>query len=522
MQNKIFPWLKKHERILWAAVMALLPPLVCLVTCLLERRMPFDAYLPASEWNDELIYYKMVEGIVKFGYPQGYFGFNESHSALFSFAAWSPVLVWPWVLWGLIFGWHMYSPFVCNIVLLSLAMFLFVWLVHPTGRQKGILAVLFVAFPPFSRYMLSGMPEVICFAMVIVTLALIISYIEKERKRKLALLFVLTMIMTLMRPYLIVFMLFPMYFLQKKGKWAGLLGDLAILGGTAAGYAMIKTYFSAEYFTPLFRTEFIDAFRDEGLLAGIQNLIYQLLTESKEYFAILLEGFISGMAAGAYFASFWLVLLLLIIQALKSIHKKEKKQILLYGGLALCFFAMWIALLLMYKPFEGSKHLITFVVAGIFMISLMETRFYKKMILTAAVFFYLYSVFGETHPYDYQIPYVNEELKETVDYWQQVFLEEMTLQRETVPNYDNVVIWTLFDYDQADGTQYMTRWQYLYGLPEGYGISCCAPSYVMGHFEEIQSKYLVVLPGGEIEAFLAGKGIIPLAEDHNIVLYRLR
>lgn len=522
MRNKIFPWMKKHERILWAAVMALLPPLVCLITCLLERRMPFDSYLPASEWNDELIYYKMVEGMVKFGYPQGYFGFNESHSALFSFAAWSPVLVWPWVLWGLIFGWHMYSPFACNIVLLSLAMFLFVWLVHPTGRQKGILTVLFVTFSPFSRYMLSCMPEVICFAMVIVTLALIISYMEKEMIQKLALLFVLTMVMTLMRPYLIVFMLFPLYFLLKKGKWAGLLGDLVILGVTATGYAMIKKYFSAEYFTPLFRTEFIDTFRYAGLWGGIKNFVYQLTNESKGYFAILIEGFRSGMAAGAYFASFWLMLLLLLIQTIKSIRKKEKKQTLLYGGLALCFWAMWIALLLMYKPFEGSKHLITFVVAGIFAISLMETRFFKKMILTAAVFFYLYSIFGESHPYDYQIPYVNEELKETVDYWQQVFSEEMTLQRETVPNYDNVVIWTLFDYDQTDGTQNMTRWQYLYGLPEGYGISCCDPSYVTMRFEEIQSKYLVVLPGGKVEAFMAEKGIAPLAKDDNLILYRLR
>lgn len=522
MQNKIFPWMKKHERILWAAVMALLPPLVCLCTCLLEGWTPFDAYLPASEWNDELIYYKMVEGMVNFGYPQGYFGFNESHSALFSFAAWSPVLVWPWVLWGLIFGWHMYSPFVCNIVLLSLAMLLFTWLVHPTGRQKGILAVLFVAFPPFSRYMLSGMPEVICFAMVIVVLALSISYLEKEMKRKLVLLFALTMVMTLMRPYLIVFMLFPLYFLLKKGKWAGLLGGLAVLGVTAAGYAMIKKYCSAEYFTPLFRTEFVDAFRYAGLWGGIKNFIYQLLYKGKEYFAMLIEGFISGLAAGAYFGGFWLVLLLLLMQTVKSLRKKEKKQLLLYGYLVLCFVAMWAALLLMYKPVEGSKHLVTFIVVGIFAVSLMETRFYKKMIVTAAVFVYLYTMLGEAHPYDYQIPYKDAELEESLACWQQIFHEEMSLQKENTPNFDNVVIWTLYDYNLEDGTQNMTPWQYLYGLPEGFGINCCYPDYVTEHFEEVQSKYLVVLPGGEVEAFMTEKGIEPLAERDNVILYRLR
>ena len=522
MQNKIFPWMKKHERILWAMVMALLPPLVCLVTCILEGRMPADAYLPASEWNDELIYYKMVEGIVDYGYPRGYFGFNESHSALFSFAAWSPVLVWPWILWGLIFGWNLYSPFVCNVVLLSLAMFLFVWLVHPTGKQKGILAVLFAAFPPFTRYMLSGMPEVICFVMVIAALALIISYMEEELKSRLVFLFILTALMTLMRPYLIVFMVFPLYFLIKKGKWAGLLGDLGILAVTAGSYAMIKKYFSAEYFTPLFRTEFIDAFRDTGLWGGIKNILYQLIYKSKEYFAMLIEGFRSGLAAGAYFAGFWLVLLILLVQTAVSFRKKEKNRTLLYGGLALCFLAMWAALLLMYKPYEGSKHLVTFIVAGIFAISLMETRFYKKMIVTAAVFVYLYSVLGQAHPYDYQIPYKSGELEESVAYWQRVFHEEMSLQKEDSPNYDNVVIWTLYDYDRADGTQNMTPWQYLYGLPEGFGISCCYSEYVTEHLEEIQSKYLIVLPGGSVEALLQEKGIVPLAERDNVILYRLR
>ncbi len=522
MRNKVFLRIKEHERLLWALVMALLPPVVCLMTCLFQGRTPADAYLPASEWNDELIYYKMVEGVVKFGYPQGYFGFNESHSVFLSFAAWSPLLVWPWVLWGLLFGWNLYSPFICNTLLLSLAVFLFVWLVRPTRRQKGILAVLFVAFTPFSRYMLSGMPEIICFSMVIVALALGISYLEKERGLTLAALFILTVLMTLMRPYLIVFMLLPLYCLAKKYKWRGIAVDLVIVAVTAAGYAVIKKYFSAEYFLPLFKTEFVDAFRYSGIWGGIKNLVYQLLVKSKEYFSILAEGWISGLAAGAYFAGFWLIFLLLLIQTVKSIRKKERKQVCFYGWLALCFLAIWAALLLMYKPFEGSKHLITFIAAGIFAISLMETRFYKKMIVTAAVFVYLYAILGQVHPYDYQIPYREPELVEAAASWQKIFCDEMELQREHTPDFDNVLIWTLYDYDTEDGSQNMTPWQYLYGLPAGFGINCCYPDYVTGHFEELQSRYLVVIPGGGVEEFMTERGIEPLAEQDDMLLYRLR
>ena len=67
--------------------MALLPLLCALAACALEGRSLLEVYLPASEWNDELFYYKQVEGILAHGYPYGYFGFNESHALQLSFAA---------------------------------------------------------------------------------------------------------------------------------------------------------------------------------------------------------------------------------------------------------------------------------------------------------------------------------------------------------------------------------------------------------------------------------------------------
>ena len=127
-----------------------------------------EVYLPNGEWNDELFYFKQVEGMVKYGYPYGYFGFNESHALKLSFAAWSPVLVFPWILWGKLLGWTLLSPVYCNIFLMMLSMFLFVILVKPSNRQLGILTILFSVFRPFTRYMLSGMPEVICFSLLIV------------------------------------------------------------------------------------------------------------------------------------------------------------------------------------------------------------------------------------------------------------------------------------------------------------------------------------------------------------------
>ena len=172
--EKFCDWWKQDKRyrtLVQSVLLGLLPVVCCLVYCAMQGRSIGEVYLPGSEWNDELFYYKQVESIVQFGYPQGYYGFNESHALKLSFAAWSPVLVFPWIIWGLLFGWNLMSPVICNILLMTLACVLFVWLVRPSWKQQGILTLLFCLYTPFVRYMLSVMPEVICFSILIIFIA---------------------------------------------------------------------------------------------------------------------------------------------------------------------------------------------------------------------------------------------------------------------------------------------------------------------------------------------------------------
>ena len=111
-------WWKTDKRYIFLGkilFMALLPILCCVVRCAIDGKNIFQVWLPGCQWNDELFYFKQVEAILQHGFPQGYYGFNESHALKLSFAAWSPVLAMPWVLWGAIFGWNLMSPILCNI-----------------------------------------------------------------------------------------------------------------------------------------------------------------------------------------------------------------------------------------------------------------------------------------------------------------------------------------------------------------------------------------------------------------------
>lgn len=563
--KKFADWWKRDSRnrtMIKAVLLGALPVLCCLVYCAMQGKAIGQVYLPESEWNDELFYYKQVEGIVRFGYPQGYFGFNESHALKLSFAAWSPVLVFPWILWGLLFGWNLLSPIICNILLMTLCCFLFVWLAKPSWKQLGVLGLLFCLYTPFVRYMLSTMPEVICFSMLILFYGLAMNYLEKEKTYKLILLFVLAGVMTLMRPYLALFLLLPAFFWVRRSGWKGALGSGAVLAAVLGVYACIKHYFGADYFAPLFFTDWVEAFFDQGLFGGIHYTLSKLYYMGKDFLNHTVQGFRTGLASGAFFAGYLVMLCVLLWQAVSDWRKLRREKTRLSGGtdgdksvqrperhgceneerlreiynrlvveahFAFSFAAMLFALLLMYKLTEGSKHLLTFMAVGIFVIAMMETRFYKKAILMGVTFAYFYSYMA-VEPYDYQVPFVREERQVQLEAWRDIFEGHMSLEMEDTPNFENVVIWVFSDaaaQEGADGQDASgalltqnTAWQVLYALPEGWGISCCMRDYVIANLDSLESRYLFTVSGGEIDALCAQAGYEELGRDEEVVFYR--
>ncbi|MCM1541499.1 MAG: hypothetical protein NC121_09565 [Blautia sp.] len=539
-------WWKQDKRYLTmakAVLLALLPVVCCLVYCAMQGKSLGEVYLPCSEWNDELFYYKQVEGIVHYGYPQGYFGFNESHALKLSFAAWSPVLVLPWVIWGVLFGWNMMSPVICNILLMTLACFLFVWLVKPGWKQVGVTALLFCLYTPFVRYMLSVMPEVICFSLLIIFYSLAVNYQNRERGYKLAILFALSGILTLMRPYMLLFMLLPAYFWIRKSKWKGFAGSAAVFAVVLAAYAAVKHYLGAEYFAPLFFTDWVEAFFEQGLFEGIRFTLGKLRYMASSFKGHTVQGIRTGLASGAFFAGYLVMLLVMSGQSVKDMYllwrmKRQqgsendtekmraaeytgslKKQLTIEVHFVFSLVAMLFALLLMYKLTEGSKHLLTFMAAGVFLIGMMETRFFKKAVMMGAAFAYLYSYMA-ADPYDYQVPFAEEQRMAQVEEWQENMKGVLTLDREASPGYENSVIWVIWDQDVESDAYVYLKWQFLYALPEGFGISCCDNEYVLEHFGELQSRYIATLAGGEVDARCREAGYAELSRDENMALYQ--
>ena len=124
--------------------------------------------------------------------------------------------------------------------------------------------------------------------------------------------------------------------------------------------------------------------------------------------------------------------------------------------------------------------------------------------------------------YDYQNRFSSEELVAEIERTGADFHEKLALDLEDVPNYDNDVIWMTYDYHAETGDQIITNYQILYGIPGGFGISCCYPDFIIENFDSLQSKYICVPVGGEVDEICKKHELEVITQGMNAICYQLR
>ena len=305
----------------------------------------------------------------------------------------------------------------------------------------------------------------------------------------------------------------------------GALGSALVLAVTLGIYACINHYFSAEYFAPLFFTDWFEAFFEQGFLEGLCYTLDKFQGAGEEFIAFIKQGIRVGTSTGTVFAGYVVCLCVLLVQGIEEwaasrrLGRKEAGSLTaIEVHLGLSFLIMLPALFLMYKLIEGSRHLLTFMAAAIFVIPLARSKFPVKELCVGAAFAFLY-IFRAVSPYDYQVPFAEEERQASMEEWQDVFSESLVVDSENIPNYENVIVWVY--HDIVDGDSVHTTWQLLYALPKGFGISCCMREYVTENIGSLKSRYLIGPAGGAIEAQCEEAGYELLYSDGKTILYEI-
>ena len=226
MKIKEFFKVKKNKSLFVKCLIALLFPFVlCLIYFLVRGIRPFDIYVPASKNNDSLYYYKLVESVRYNLIPRGYFGFNESHAANLTFAAWSPLMLLPWAAFSLIFGWGFKSAVFINILLFAISFAVFVFLTDLEIEKYLNITILYAFFPSFFIHLMCILPEAFIagLALIFLGLAYRIS-LDKNKSKKgenisFIFLILISAFLTLLRPYMVVFFIVPVVLAFKKKKY---------------------------------------------------------------------------------------------------------------------------------------------------------------------------------------------------------------------------------------------------------------------------------------------------------------
>lgn len=518
-QNLIMKIKTRKVLILQVLLFGMFPLICALIYCLKDGHLIGETYLPMSYWNDELMYYKQVESIVFGGLAKGWFGFNEAHGAVFPFAAWSPVILIPWCIWGSIFGWSLTTPIYFNIVCSMLSMGAFACLVKPDKKQSAWILGLMAAFVPYTRYMLSGMPETLCMSLGILFVGLSISYIREEKLWKINCLFGIAAFLMLSRPYLGLLLLLPLWFMWKRFSYKGGLIGLAIIGVTTIGYGLVAKTCNSPYIEPIVETEWLSIFKTDGFIQGIQYIVSTLVYKFSYLFDFFLKRAVKyGLISGALYAMVGILAVFLLVKIFCAWKKKrDDDYIICYLHLFISIVGMVLALFLFYRMGEGAKHLMIFIVMGLLLLTVMKKDAWAMKLLAMLLCIYFF-VIKAIAPYDWQVPFDDSKmLVEATSLSEQ--LQNNLILEETEDKYKNTVIWLASDVIKEESIP--ATWGLLYMVPEGFGLNFCTQAYVMENFEQLQSRYIALLPDGDVEARVMESGASLIAETDRMKVYQI-
>ena len=506
-----------------AACAFVFPWLLCIFYCALRGTSFFGLYTPAATNNDCLFYYKLVEGITSFGLPKGYFGFNESHAPSGTLAAWSPVIYLPWVIWGKIFGWKFASVIVSNLFYLSATLCGSVLMIRPKWKNLGIFFAMLLCFPGIPIHLLNALPETVIACFMILFFACALRAVQESESKNLAyiiVMFACGVLLTWMRPYMVVLLFLPGFLLRKK-KAAAILTTVLTAALALGGNFFLGHYFTCEYFEPLYDTTAIKMALSGKIIDAARyakNTVGWVLPGIFDYIG---RAFGMGLTAGTQYVVALFSMAALFILGLSNRtgkYGKEKAVNLTFAGTV---FLLFVAIVLfLQKANEGGRHFWVFAVAGIFLLCFNEWGL--KSIIENGILLLMLVIFllrGSLVPTDYDIPASNPKLAEEVANWESVF-EKKGVKVSDTAGYENTLIWVLTD--MKDGESTVTAFGELFALPKGMGINCCLHDYTVSNIDSLKCAYLATVSGGEIDKLCAERNFEEIGRSADVVIYRTK
>lgn len=477
---------------------ASMPLILCCIYCAIQSHLITDIYLPWGHWNDEAIYYKQVEAMIKYGIPQGYFGYSETTAKCLTFGPWSVFLLIPYAIIGKVIGWNYFTPIICNLFFVETAHLCLTQMVYHEKWTRINYSLFILGSPLLIRYTLSGLPEALCFSEII----LFYVCFEKMRemgKRYLCFILLILFYLTLCRPYFMVLILLPIakicsFSYTKKRKILIIIILIGYALFTESLYFINAYYLCAPYFTSIINTSFLNAFQ-KSVISGLLMLFH---TVTGGIGNVVTE-VINGNMNCTYVLT---VFLLLCIMAIRS---KEIKSRLFFYITIWEFAAMFIAITLFYSS-TAARHLFWICILGGLILSRQKKQNNNSRLVLLSVLVLLSIIYPKSN-YDFEIPYRSQDVVRQYAEIKEKLENEIDVEQG---GWNNTVTWVV----DAD-------YSICYLFPAGVGINICREDIIEGIVENpFKSKYIFTDLGGQVDQYLHKQGKEVILLEDNWLIYK--
>lgn len=178
-KNRFFPLNRRQ----WTVLAVILLPVLQAGVIAFFCRVKYGTALPMPKWNDEGAYFELVKTWLFSGQPLGYWGFNGAHAICGTGSAWSSAILFPYALFGMMFGWNYSSAMFANLLFYVLALTVFVYLVRPDQHQLVRIFILETVSTAVILYSVTLMSELLRFSLAIVLAGMLYKlYFRKSGK----------------------------------------------------------------------------------------------------------------------------------------------------------------------------------------------------------------------------------------------------------------------------------------------------------------------------------------------------
>ena len=233
---------------------------------------------PMPQWNDEAAYYALIKTWLSTGMPYGYWGFEGGHAIVGTGSAWSPAILFPYAVFGMMFGWNYSSVAIANVVFLCIVNALMILLLKPEKKELLYLYLIELLSGHIWLYMNTIMSEVLRYGLAMLLAVMLYKLLFDDMGKVMKYVIVPIYLLAVIQVYIFFAFAVPIYVFalmkNSKKKWyVKLIAAFLVMAVVAFGSYYLLHLISSNY--NIYKTEMLlEAVKQKDILGALRTFLW--------------------------------------------------------------------------------------------------------------------------------------------------------------------------------------------------------------------------------------------------------